>query len=206
MRSFVRIIGLLGLTASASFVHAQTLEEQLRSQLRDARSQLQEMQDQQAQWQTQKAGLQQDRDQARKQLADAQAELAKLRGSSAGSASALAAASADRQRAESEAQQAQKALGEAGAKAHEQDARLAALSSELAEAQKQTSTCAAKNEQLYKIGNEIIDAYVHVDFGTVMASRQPFAAKARVKLENAAQGYGDKLYEQRYVPAATPVK
>ena len=62
----------------------------------------------------------------------------------------------------------------------------------------------AKNEQLYKVGQEILDAYVHMDMGTMMSARQPFAASARVKLDNAAQAYGDRMYDQRFVPAKQP--
>jgi hypothetical protein len=45
-----------------------------------------------------------------------------------------------------------------------------------------------------------------MDMGTMMSARQPFAASARVKLDNAAQAYGDRMYEQRYDPRATPGK
>jgi len=81
-------------------------------------------------------------------------------------------------------------------------ARNTTLTTQLDAAHKELATCTARNEALYTIGNEVVDAYAHVDMGTIVASRQPFAASARVKLENAAQGYGDRLYEQRYRPAA----
>ena len=47
-----------------------------------------------------------------------------------------------------------------------------------------------------------LDAYENVGIGTVIASRQPFAAKARVKYEQIAQEYGDKLYEGKFDPRA----
>jgi hypothetical protein len=41
--------------------------------------------------------------------------------------------------------------------------------------------------------------------GDLISARQPFAAKARVRLDNAAQAFGDKLYDQRFDPRqATP--
>ncbi len=64
--------------------------------------------------------------------------------------------------------------------------------------------CEAKNAQLYAVGQEILRAYETVDLGTVMISRQPFAAQSRVKFEQIAQAYGDKLYEGRYVAGAAP--
>ncbi len=191
----------------ASTAQAQSLEDQLRTQLREARSQLQDLQGQQAQWQAQQATAEQQRDQARKELEQAKAELAKLRGSSAGNTAAIAAERADRQRADAEAQRVQKAYSEAATKAQQQEARNTTLTTQSNALQNQLGTCTAKNQQLYAIGNEILDAYSHLGFGSMLKSREPFAAAARVKLENAAQAYGDKLYEQRYDPhAAAPAK
>lgn len=202
MKRIVRIIGTLGLFVAAAAAHAQSLEDQLRSRLSDVRGQLATLQAQQAQSQARQASLQQQRDQARKQLAAAQAELATLHDRSAGTIAALAAARSGRQRAEDQVKQSQQALSEASVKQHDQDARIASLGDQLAQAQQQNGVCTAKNAQLYAVGKQILDAYVHVGLGTVLAARQPFAAKARVRLDTAAQGYGDKLYEQRYVPAA----
>ena len=55
---------------------------------------------------------------------------------------------------------------------------------------------------MYRVGQEVIAAYENLDMGDVLSSRQPFAAKARVKLETAAQAFGDKLYDQRFDPRA----
>jgi chromosome segregation ATPase len=195
---------LLGVLAATSSLHAQTLEEQLRSQLRDTRSQLQDLQGQQAQWQAQKSVLEHERDQSKQQLEQAQAELAKARNGSSGTAAALASERAGRQQAQEQAAQTQQALASAEAKAHAQEQQGSVLTNQLGETKKQLDTCAARNQLLYRIGNEVVDAYAQVDFGTVLSARQPFAAAARVKLETAAQAYGDKLYEQRYVPAVAP--
>ena len=76
------------------------------------------------------------------------------------------------------------------------------LQTQLDEARQAIGTCSARNQRLYEVSQEILSAYEHVDMGTVIGARQPFAAAARVKLENAAQAYGDKLYEQRFVAPA----
>ncbi|WP_046973019.1 hypothetical protein [Dyella japonica] len=195
---FYLLLILLGLTGS---LHAQSLEEQLRSQLRDARSQLQDVQNDQASWQAQKASAESERDQARKALEQAQAELARYKSGAAGDGVALKSERDARQRAEEALQLDHKAVAEHAARLQDQQTRNTALTTQLDAATKELSTCTARNEALYKIGNEVVDAYAHVDMTTIVASRQPFAASARVKLENAAQGYGDRLYEQRYKPA-----
>lgn len=200
------IICLLGIFAIAPSLHAQTLEEQLRSQLADARSQLQDLQGQQAQWQAQKAKLEQERDAARKEVDAAKAELGKKHSMSSQDVAALAAERTAREQAEAQVQSLQKAAADANAKEHAQEQHGNDLAGQLHEAQTQVITCTAKNQQLYQIGNEILDAYSHMSIGRVIASREPFAASERVKLENAAQAYGDRLYEQRYDPRATPAK
>ncbi|PXV60285.1 hypothetical protein SAMN04487785_1026 [Dyella jiangningensis] len=202
MNTFTRLATSLALLGLAGSLHAQTLEEQLRSQLRDTRSQLQDLQNEQASWQAQKASVEGERDQARKALEQAQAELARYKSGAAGDGAALKSERDARQRAEEAVAQGRTAAAESAARLQEQQSHNAALTTQLDGVRKELSTCTARNEAMYKIGNEVIDAYAHIDMGTVMASRQPFAASSRVKLENAAQGYGDRLYEQRYRPAA----
>jgi len=201
MKAKSRIALLLVLLGLAGSLHAQTLEEQLRSQLRDARSQLQDLQNDQASWQAQKASAESERDQARKALEQAQAELARLR-AAGGDGKAVAAERGARQQAEAALQQARKDNADATAKLKEQQGRDGAAQAQLDEARQALGTCSARNQKLYEVGQEILDAYVHIDMGSVIGARQPFAASARVKLENAAQAYGDRLYEQRYVAPA----
>jgi colicin import membrane protein len=82
------------------------------------------------------------------------------------------------------------------------------LSGESGVKQEAVAQCEAKNTKLYEAGQEILHAYETVDLHTVLASREPFAAKARVKYDMIAQEYGDKLYAGRFdersvaVPAA----
>ncbi|RUL75239.1 hypothetical protein [Dyella choica] len=199
----------LAILLSAMFaggLHAQTLEQQLRTQLADARNQLQDLQGQQAQWQAEKARLEQARDAARKEADAAKAELGKSHSTSTQDATVLASERVARQQAEAQLQDLQKTAADANAREHAQEQQGTELAGQLNVAQQQVTTCAARNQQLYKIGNEILDEYSHMTLGKVIASREPFAASERVKLENAAQAYGDKLYEQRYDPRATPAR
>jgi chromosome segregation ATPase len=206
MKRFVislSILCTLMLTHSAT---AQTLEEQLRGQLSDTRSQLQNLQDQQAQWQAQKATLEQERDEARKALTETKNELASKQSLAGRDASELTRERAARTADDATLQQQHQTLAQLKAQMQVQDARDADLTSQLKVAQDQVATCTAKNVRLYKVGNEILDAYSHIGVRTVLSSREPFAQSSRVKLENAAQGYGDQLYEQRYDPNAVSTK
>ena len=182
---------------------AQSLEDQLRAQLRDARSQLQDLQGSQAQWQAQKAMLEQERDQAQEALQAAQIELKKSQGPNARDVVALATERAARERAEAEAKRLQAVAADDEAKLHDQAERSTSMAADLEAAQVQVQHCTTKNQQLYAVANEILDAYSHIGVGTLLSSRQPFAVSARVKLDDAAQAYGDRLYEQRYDPRAS---
>lgn len=203
MKRFAIIFCVACALMPVASVSAQSLEEQLRTQLRDTHSQLQDIQGAQAQWQAQKASLEQERDQARKALEAAQADLNKRHPAAAPDLAApLAAAQAASARAEAEQKRLQALVTDAEANLRAQVARSNSLTLELNTAQAQVTTCTSKNQQLYAVANEILDAYSHLSVGTMLASRQPFAASARVKLENAAQAYGDRLYDQRYDPHA----
>jgi hypothetical protein len=205
MRRLVIFFSVACLLAPVATAGAQTLEEQLRTQLRDARGQLQDLQIEQAQWQAQKASLEQARDQARKTLESALASAGGSHAQSVQDAVELAREHTARMEAEASSQQQQKSLVERDTQVKAENARNTDLTSQLAAAQAQVGTCTSKNLALYKVGGEILDAYSHMSVGTMLSSRQPFAASARVRLENAAQGYGDRLYDQRYDPRAIRV-
>jgi hypothetical protein len=64
------------------------------------------------------------------------------------------------------------------------------------------SVCDAKNAALYKLGNQILDAYSHKDdiFGAI-ADREPFIGFKRVQLQNIVQDDQDKLYNDQVNPS-----
>lgn len=206
MKRLLMSVGIVCAWLITTPAGAQTLEDQLRSQLADARSQLQDLQSQQAQWQAQKAQLEQQRDAAQKELDASKAELSKDRTGSSQDAAALSSERAAHEHADAQLRQLQKTIAVAEAKAKADEAQNTDLAAQWTQANTQIGTCTAKNQQLYKIGNEILDAYSHMSMGSVIASREPFATSERVKLENAAQDYGDQLYKQHFEPAAVPTK
>jgi chromosome segregation ATPase len=198
MKRTLIVTSLLAALAVSGVTSAQTasLETRLRDQLREARSQLQDLQGQQAQWQAQKAALEQERDAARKDAESAKA--AGARNQSSVSERTLAAERARQAQLQASADTYKSALDRATESAHATETERARLTTELKAVREQTDVCAAKNVQLYTVGKDILHAYEHIDMSDVIASRQPFAAKARVRLETAAQDMGDKLYEQRF--------
>lgn len=63
-----------------------------------------------------------------------------------------------------------------------------------------------KNDELFKIGNEVLSKYEGFGLGTAIAAREPFTKNMRVKLENLVQDYGDKLVDNKINPGAPAAK
>jgi chromosome segregation ATPase len=182
---------------------AQTasLESRMRDQLRETRTQLQELQAQQSLWAAEKAALEKERDDAKKEAETARA----AKSSSAVSPEASRALAAERQRreaAEASLQRGKADMDSSAVALRTAEAERARLAKELDAAKGQVDACTARNVQMYRVGQEVIAAYESIDMGDIVGSRQPFAAKSRVKLETAAQSFGDRLYEQRFDPRA----
>lgn len=189
--------------------HAQSgsLEDRLRAQLRSTVEQLRQLQDTQAQLQADKASAEQQRDKALADLKAAQGELDAAKGKSGAQEQAersLAAERASHAKDSTELTKVKAAYDALLAESHTQDAQRKQVQSELKARDTQLQTCQAKNVQLYKVGHDILDAYEHVDLGTFMKTRQPFAQRARVKYDEIGQQYGDQLYAGKYDPNALP--
>lgn len=78
----------------------------------------------------------------------------------------------------------------------------AQLTAELAARDKKINSCAAKNAILFKLGNQILDAYGHKDdLFNVIANHEPFIGFKRVQLENAVQDAQQTMLDNQIAPA-----
>ncbi len=200
------LMTLLAISAVAAGQHAAhadaTTEAQLRAALQSATSQIAGLEDQVANLQASQA--------PNVAMIEAlRAQLQKAGGSTGAPAPAkndaavakltkeLAARNAELGKSRSDEQTTASALSN-------ETAANAALQAQLASLNKGLASCDAKNMQLYKIGNQILDAYSHKDdlFGTI-ADREPFIGIKRVQLQNIVQDEQDKLYDNQITPGAT---
>ena len=62
-----------------------------------------------------------------------------------------------------------------------------------------------KNDELYKVGSEILTRLEGFGLGTAIAAREPFTGNMRVKLETLVQDYGDKLVDSKIKDDVKPV-
>lgn len=216
-RKILPALVLAMLACTAGMAHAQqpqgqSMEERLRAQLRVTTSQLQQAQNELA---ALKAGqptaapagagaapAKSELEALRKELAQSQAQLAAERHArsqaSAGTEQLRQQAQATTEKASAQIAQYRGAYGELLKMARAAEAERQRLTTEAATQRTALTQCEAKNAQLYAVGQEILRAYEAVDLGSVLASRQPFAAQSRVKFEQIAQQYGDKLYEGKF--------
>ncbi|MGJ7545349.1 hypothetical protein [Variovorax sp. LT1R16] len=202
---------------------AQGMEERLRAQLRITTSQLQQAQNELAQLKSGNAPAAPaaaapapaaEVAELKKALARAESQLGAERQGRAqaaeGGQQLKAQAQAATERATAQVAQYRNAYDELLKMARASETERQRLAAETTLQRTAVTQCEAKNTQLYAVGQEILRAYETVDLGSVLASRQPFAAQSRVKYEQIAQQYGDKLYEGRFdarsvsMPAAPP--
>jgi hypothetical protein len=196
------------LLAAAGPAGAQSMEDKLRSQLRDTVQQLRQLQDNQAQLESAKSTAEQARDKALADLKQAQDELAAAKGESSGEAAAKHALAQEKAAHDQDARQLAKyksSYDDLAATSRARDTERTQLQAAIRARDTQLQTCEAKNADLYRVGHEVLDAYEHVGLGTVLQAREPFAQSARVKYDEIAQRYGDSLYGAKYDPDARPV-
>ncbi|WP_194792020.1 DNA repair protein [Pseudomonas sp. UFMG81] len=186
----------------ASSATAQTLEERLRAQLRSTAQQLQALQSEQAQATAARLGAEQQRDAALAQVKQLSAELARSRGQAeqlAGQQQALhSQAQALVASSNEQLGKYKQAYDELLVMARAKESERATLAGQLQARDGEVQQCAQKNQQMYGVAKEILQAYEKVDLADVMNMRQPFAGSARVKFEEMAQTFGDQLYQTQF--------
>ncbi len=57
-----------------------------------------------------------------------------------------------------------------------------------------------KNEEMFKVGNEVLTRFEKFSLGTAIVAREPFVGLTRIKLQNLMQEYADKIADQKIRP------
>jgi len=197
-RGHALLLITLLLGASQAFGQATSLENRLREQLRATTTELQTIKDNQAALEARVAAAERDAANAKAaKPAAAPADTARLRAAAA-DANALAAARGSELAAANDKLAAMSAdLAKVRAESERVQQAAAANTATLTRANTAIADCIAKNARLTSVANEILDAYRRIDFGTVLASREPFVGKKRLALEQAAQDYDDRLRSEK---------
>jgi colicin import membrane protein len=207
-RVFINVVACLGLGGAglALAQQGQSMEERLRAQLRTVTAQLQEAQNEVAMLKAGHAAAATLASPAstaapeagRKELAEVREQLAAQRQARQQEAALLRQSQATASKAAEQVAQYRNAYDGLLKIARASEAERQRLAGEEKLRQEALALCAAKNVKLYETGQEILTAYENIDLGTLVTTRQPFATRSRVKYEQIAQDYGDKLYEGRF--------
>lgn len=205
-RLLLTLLAAASLAPCAALAQQPSMEERLRTQLRATTTQLQQAQAQLAQLQAGGGANAPASDASKKELADLRAQLdaerARTRQLSEGSTAAHREAQTVADKANTQITQLRAAYDELLRRARASEAERQKLATASTAQQNAMQQCEAKNAKLYAVGQEVLTAYESMDVSTVIAARQPFATKSRVKYEQIAQEYGDKLYDGRFDPRA----
>lgn len=192
------MLTLLGALAAGIYpVAAQQSDDansRLRAALRQATSQLQDLQDQNASLTAKAADAEQKRAAMAQKLAEDEKELAGLRAQSRSSNAA----------AESEKENVAKwetAYKQAADAARSRDASDKELAAQLGKIRQRENDCEAKNAELFKLGNEVLDLYQGKGVLDVLIAAEPVTQLKRVEAENKAQDMQDKLRDNQFAPA-----
>jgi chromosome segregation ATPase len=190
------IVTLLG--ASQTFGQAPSLENRLREQLRATTNELQTVKSNQAALEARVAAAETDAAKAKTaKPTTAPAETAKLRAAAANANAAASARGSELAAANEKLASLSADLAKARAVSERAQQAAAANLAALTRANTAVGDCISKNARLASVANEILDAYRRINFGTVLASREPFVGKRRLALEQAAQDYDDRLRSEK---------
>lgn len=182
---------------------SQSLESRLRAELRSTTQQLRDLQSRQSRMEAERVNAEAQRDAA---LARVEALQGRLNDSE-GEIQAQRRASQSRVAASQQrAEQVRGAYDELLALARQKEAQRLTLEKQARQQSAALQTCVERNGALYQAGREILDAYQHMGSGGIFRMRQPLAASARVKFENQAQDFGDRLYNNQVQVRETPTE
>jgi hypothetical protein len=203
-----RILILAGALLSPALAHADsTTETELRAALQQATTQIANLENQVANLQAAQAP-----DTAMIEALKAQVQTLQKGGAGTGPASAAKPVS-DKEVAalrhqlllkESALAKSEQDAAANAATANQKTAEDAQLTSELAARNATINSCDAKNAALFKLGNQILDAYSHKDdiFGAI-GNREPFIGFSRVQLQNIVQNDQQTMLDNQIVPGQT---
>ena len=185
-------------------------ETRLREALRSTTSQLRSLEDERGKWQAKEAELQKEIESLRSQLAAAKqaagsggdrrggdrkaAELDRRLSEQTAANTALKEANGKLGESLSQCEKAARDAGDAARSKEDERARLAA---DVGSLKGRLVAAEAKNTRLFSVGKEILAWALRDD---ISETGQTILGLERVKLENAAQDYEDKLLEQKVNP------
>jgi chromosome segregation ATPase len=211
-------VGLLTVLPPASAREGDSAENRLRAALRQAVTRLRELEDQNATLDAKQVQTERERQALAEKLDAVQKELDALRHRNDADKAELQRSAAKLESTESTLAKWQDAYKQAAdvarardADAKRLDARVESLEADakrrdaaLVRTREMKRACEAKNAELFKLGNQVLDLYDKKGVWDAIAEGEPVTRLKRVEYENILQDYEDKLRDNQIVPPPSP--
>lgn len=198
MRAPIVVVGVL-FTAilAASDARAQSEIDRLREALRSATAQTRAMEDERTALQAKLAEMTRARDALKSEIDTAKAQARKAE------SDYRTAVREFNERLEERNQTLEKwkdAYTEAATVARTKDAERAKFEAESKTFKASSRACTVKNQELVKVGRELLTRYEGVTFFDAVVASEPLVGVRRVEIQNLLQDYGDKVLNQKVDP------
>jgi len=191
------LILLVCLAALPTTAHAQSESDRLREALRNATAQARALEDQRAALQAKVTATEQERDRLRKQNEAYRAQVKEAEQAYRDAVKEFNARLAER---DDTLEKWKSAYDEAATVARAKEAERVKLDGEVTALTASNKSCAAKNAQLVKTGNDILTQYDAMDPMRKLVVHEPLLGIMRVEHQNAVQDFRDKILDQQVKP------
>jgi hypothetical protein len=195
-RVLAAALALLVLAGTALADSDNSPEARLRAALRTATARIRELEDQNAQLQVKQATAERDKLEFTQKAGAADKELDALHKQGEADKAALDQAAATQKSQGASIAKLQDSYGKTSEELRSREADAKRLDAVVAKLRPQLQSCEAKNGQLYKIGEEVLDLYDKEDVFD-LAAREPITKIKRAEIENAMQDYEDKMRDNK---------
>ena len=176
---------------------ADSEADRLREALRSATAQVRQLEDQRAALQARVAAADREKAAAKAQVDAAKAEVRQVEKQHREAVDEFNKRLAER---DETLEKWKTAYEEAATVARTKDAERAKFEGEANAYKASTKSCVAKNDAMFKAGQELLQRYQSVTIGDIMVAHEPMFGLRRVEIQNAIQDTKDKFLDQKAVP------
>ena len=187
-------VASVALLPCCEIARADTEADRLREALRAATLQTRQLEDQRAALQAKLADADRERAAAKVQIEAAKAEVRQVEKQHREAVEEFNKRLAER---DETLEKWKSAYEEAATVARDKDAARAKFEGEAAAYKASTKGCVAKNTQLVKAGQELLQRYQGVTIGETIVAHEPVLGLRRVEIQNTIQDTQDKILDQK---------
>ncbi len=187
----------LSVVTLSSAAYADNETDRLRDALRSATAQTRQLEDQRTALQARVADIDREKAAAKAQVDAAKAEVRDIQKQHREAVDEFNKRLAER---DETLEKWKSAYEEAATVARTKDAERAKFEGQANAYKANAKSCVAKNEKMFKAGNELLHEYKTVTIGDTIVAREPVLGLRRVEIQNNLQTTNDKFLDQRAAP------